>query len=202
MGLAFLITAEHLHLLSERKVLKADEYSALLDATDVIGTAQREASRVRRDAERDAQQRLRDGYRKGWREAQAEHAKRHLAQAWATEHAVHSQREAVARLVVEALAQSLGELPPSLRYESVLRRIEAIWAREAIVTLWVAAGAREEAEIAVQRVLEGTRHTGQVRIAVDESLAGDECRLQTASGHVEMGLAAQVEALRRALHAG
>lgn len=201
MGLAFLITAEHLHLLSERKVLKADEYSALLDATDVIGTAQREASRVRRDAERDAQQRLRDGYRKGWREAQAEHAKRHLAQAWATEHAVHAQREAVARLVVEALAQSLGELPPSLRYESVLRRIEAIWAREAIVTLWVAAGAREEAGIAVQRVLEGTRHTGQVRIAVDESLAGDECRLQTASGHVEMGLAAQVEALRRALHA-
>jgi type III secretion protein L len=202
MGLAFLITAEHLHLLSERKVLKADEYSALLDANDVIGTAQREASRVRRDAERDAQQRQRDGYRKGWREAQAEHARRHLAQAWATEHAVHAQREAVARLVVEALAQSLGELPPSLRYESVLRKIEAIWAHEAIVTLWVAAGAREEAEVAVRRVLEGTRHTGQVRVAIDESLAGDECRLQTTSGHVEMGLAAQVEALRRALHAG
>lgn len=202
MGLAFLITAEHLHLLSERKVLKADEYSALLDANEVIVTAQREASRVRKDAERDAQQRQRDGYRKGWREAQAEHARRHLAQAWATEHAVHAQREAVARLVVEALAQSLGELPPSLRYESVLRRIEAMWAREPVVTLWVAAGAREEAEVAVKRVLDGTRHTAQVHIAVDESLAGDECRLQTASGHVDMGLQAQVEALRRALQAG
>jgi type III secretion protein L len=199
MGLAFLITAEHLHLLSERKVLKADEYSALLDANEVIGTAQREATRVRRDAERDVQQRQRDGYRKGWAQAQAEHARRHLAQAWAGEHAVHAQREAVARLVVEALAQSLGELPPSMRYESVLRKIEAMWAREPIVTLWVAAGAREEAEVAVRRVLEGSRHTGQVRIAVDESLAGDECRLQTASGHVEMGLQAQVEALRRAL---
>jgi type III secretion protein L len=202
MGLAFLITAEHLHLLSERKVLKADEYSALLDANEVIGTAQREASRVRKDAERDAQQRRRDGYRKGWSEAQAEHAGRHLAQAWANEHAVHAQREAVARLVVDALAYALGELPPSLRYESVLRRIEAMWAREPVVTLHVATGAREEAEVAVRRVLEGTRHTGQVHIAVDESLAGDECRLQTASGHVEMGLQAQVEALRRALQAG
>jgi type III secretion protein L len=201
MGLAFLITAEHLHLLSERKVLKADEYGALLDANEVIGAAQREAVRVRKDADRDAQQRLRDGYHKGWREAQAEHAKRHLAQAWANEHAVYVQREAMARLVVETLAQSLGELPPSQRYEAVLRRLEVMWAHEPIVTLWVAAGAREEAETAVRRVLEGTRHTGQVHVMVDDTLSGDECRLQTAAGRVEMGLQAQVEALRRALQA-
>jgi type III secretion protein L len=201
MGLAFLITAEHLHLLSERKVLKADEYGALLDANEVIGTAQREASRVRQDAERDVKQRLRDGYDKGWREAEAEHARRHLAQAWQTEHAVHAQREAMARLVVESLAQSLGELPPALRYEAVLRRMEAMWADEPVVTLWVAAGAREEAETAVRRVLEGTRHTGQVHICIDDALTGDECRVQTASGKIEMGLQAQVEALRRALNA-
>ena len=201
MGLAFLITAEHLHLLSERKVLKADEYGALLDANEVIGTAQREASRVRKDADRDVQQRLRDGYHKGWREAQAEHARRHQAQAWATEHAVYAQREAMAHLVVETLAQCLGELPPAVRYESVLRKLEAMWADEPVVTLWVSATAREEAEIAVRRVLDGTRHSGQVRVVVDETLGGDECRVQTASGRVEMGLQAQVEALRRALHA-
>jgi type III secretion protein L len=199
MGLAFLITAEHLHLLSERKVLKADEYAALLDADAVIATAQREASRVRIDAERDAKQRLRDGYHQGWREAQAEHVQRHLAQAWATEHAVYAQREAMARLVVETLAQSLGELPPALRYEAVLRRLEAMWAHEPVVTLWVAEGSREDAEAALTRVLDGTRHAGQVRVAIDDTLAGDECRLQTAAGHVEMGLQAQVEALRRAL---
>lgn len=201
MGLAFLITAEHLHLLSERKVLKADEYGALLDANEVISSAQREASRVRKDADRDAQQRLRDGYQKGWREAQADHAKRHLAQAWANEHAVYVQREAMARLVVETLAQSLGELPPALRYEAVLRRLEVMWASEPVVTLHVAAGAREEAETAVRRVVDGTRHTGQVHVTVDDALTGDECRLQTASGRVEMGLQAQVEALRRALQA-
>lgn len=201
MGLAFLITAEHLHLLSERKVLKADEYGALLDANEVIGAAQREASRVRKDADRDAQQRLRDGYHKGWREAQAEHAKRHLAQAWANEHAVYVQREAMARLVVETLAQSLGELPPTLRYEAVLRRLEVMWANEPVVTLWVAAGAREEAETALRRVLDGTRHAGQVHVMVDDTLSGDECRLQTAAGRVEMGLQAQIEALRRALQA-
>lgn len=201
MGLAFLITAEHLHLLSERKVLKADEYGALLDANEVIGAAQREASRVRKDADRDAQQRLRDGYHKGWREAQAEHAKRHLAQAWANEHAVYVQREAMARLVVETLAQSLGELPPALRYEAVLRRLEVMWANEPVVTLWVAAGAREEAETALRRVLDGTRHAGQVHVMVDDTLSGDECRLQTAAGRVEMGLQAQIEALRRALQA-
>ena len=202
MGLAFLITAEHLHLLSERKVLKADEYGALLDANEVIGAAQREASRVRKDADRDAQQRLRDGYQKGWREAQADHAKRHLAQAWANEHAVYVQREAMAKLVVETLAQSLGELPPALRYEAVLRRLEVMWANEPVVTLWVCAGAREEAETAVRRVVDGTRHAGQVHVMVDDTLSGDECRLQTASGRVEMGLQAQVEALRRALQAG
>lgn len=202
MGLAFLITAEHLHLLSERKVLKADEYGALLDANEVISSAQREASRVRKDADRDAQQRLRDGYQKGWREAQADHAKRHLAQAWANEHAVYIQRDAMAKLVVETLAQSLGELPPALRYEAVLRRLEVMWASEPVVTLWVSAGAREEAETAVRRVVDGTRHTGQVHVMVDDTLSGDECRLQTASGRVEMGLQAQVEALRRALQAG
>lgn len=201
MGLAFLITAEHLHLLSERKVLKADEYGALLDANEVISSAQREASRVRKDADRDAQQRLRDGYQKGWREAQADHAKRHLSQAWANEHAVYVQRDAMAKLVVETLAQSLGELPPALRYEAVLRRLEVMWASEPIVTLHVSAGAREEAETAVRRVVDGTRHSSQVRVTVDESLSGDECRLQTASGRVEMGLQAQVEALRRALQA-
>lgn len=200
MGLAFLITAEHLHLLSERKVLKADEYGALLDANAVIDTAKREATRVRQDADQQARQRLKDGYEKGWRKAQAEHARRHQAQAWQTEHAVYAQREAMAQLVVETLAQCLGELPPALRYAAVLRRLEAMWAHEPVVTLWVAEGARADAEAALREVLETTRHTGQVRVCIDEALQGDECRVQTAAGRIEMGLAAQIDALRRALN--
>lgn len=200
MGLAFLITAEHLHLLSERKVLKADEYGALLDASAVISTAKHEAMRLRQDAERQARQRVREGYEQGWRDAQAEHARRHLAQAWQAENAVHAQREAIASLVVETLAQCLGELPPALRYAAVLRRLEGMLADEPVVTLWVASGARADAEAAVREVLDGTRHGGQVRVCIDDSLAGDACRVQTASGRVEMGLQAQIEALRRALH--
>ena len=79
MGLAFLITADNLQLLSERKVLKAHEYSALLDATAVLNAAQSEAKRVQADANASVRVRHRQGYDDGWAQAQADFAARHMA---------------------------------------------------------------------------------------------------------------------------
>jgi type III secretion protein L len=50
MGLAFLITSDNLQILSERKVLKEAEYSALLEASSVIDAARTEAARMARQA--------------------------------------------------------------------------------------------------------------------------------------------------------
>ena len=46
MGLAFLISTDHLQLLSERKVFKEAEYAALLDAAAVLDAARAEEVRI------------------------------------------------------------------------------------------------------------------------------------------------------------
>jgi len=112
MGLAFLITADNLQLLSERKVLKSHEYAALLDANAVLAAAQGEAQRLVDAGTEEADAHRRAGYEAGWAEAQAGFAARFMQQAWTQDAERRAQRVAIARLVVRAVEGLLSEHPP------------------------------------------------------------------------------------------
>jgi len=199
MGLAFLITTDNLQLLSERKVLKQHEYAALLDATAVLDAAQYEAHRLLDEAQQAADEQQRAGYAAGWQAAQAEHAARTLSLAWQADAERLAQRERLAGLVAAAVGRFLGDMAPEQLYAAALQRIDALLAEEPVVAITVAPQRRAVAEAALAQALHGRPLAGRYRVAVDPALGADDCRIRTASGHIEIGLQAQIAALQRSV---
>lgn len=199
MGLAFLITSENLQLLSERKVLKEAEYSALLDASAVVDAARREARRIVQQAQQQADAARREGYEEGLRSAKAEYAQRLVADTLASQRQLHALRSSMAHIVVKAVGQFIGDADPAALLEAALKRVDTLVRHEPFITVRVAPAQEVALGQALARLRNEVQWSMPVTVTPDATLGEGTCVLQTASGTLEVGVAAQMEAFRRAL---
>ncbi|WOB09233.1 type III secretion system stator protein SctL [Piscinibacter gummiphilus] len=199
MGLAFLITSENLQLLSERKVLKEAEYAALLDASAVVDTARQEARRIVQQAQQQADDSRRQGFEEGLRKAKAEYAQRLAADTLASQRQLHALRTAMAQMVVKAVGQFVAEADPAGLYEAALQRVDSLVRQEPFITMRVAPAQEAALRQALARLGGGSQGGLNAAVVPDPALPDGECVVQTASGTLEIGIAAQIEAFRRAL---
>ena len=202
MGLAFLITTENLQLLSERKVLKEAEYAALLDASQVVATAQAEARRIAQQAQASAAESERRGHEEGLQRAQSEYAQRLVGDAMASQRQLHALRETMAGIVVKAVGQFLSDADPAEQFEAALLRVDSLIRHEPFVTVRVAPSQEDTLREVLAHMLEESRWGMDVAVQPDPSLAEGACIVHTASGTLEIGIDAQLEAFRRALMQG
>jgi len=199
MGLAFLITAENLQLLSERKVLKEAEYAAMLDATALVDTARQEGRRIVQQAQQRAEEARRQGYEEGQQQAKAEVAQRLVADTLAAQRQLHALRTAMSQIVVKAVGQFVAEADPSALFEAALQRVDSLIRHEPFITMRVAPVQEAALRQALLRLFSGAQGGMNVTVVQDPSLPEGECVVQTASGSLEIGIGAQLEAFRRAL---
>jgi type III secretion protein L len=196
VGLAFLITGEHLQLLCERKVLKEAEYAAVLSASEVVETARREAQAMADKARLDAKAQREAGYREGLKQARQEAAQRLLVLAVSHERQLQGLRTTMAQVVVRTRAQLLAEADPRQLYKSALLRVQAVLGSEPFVSVRVCP-AREAALRAVLAELgEQASWAARASVTPDASLADGACVLQTASGTIDLSVEAQIDAFR------
>lgn len=199
MGLAFLITSEHLLMLSERKVLKEAEYAALLDASSVVEVAGEEARRILARAVDEAEAARRRGYDEGLEQARSEAARAMVSEALAAERQLQTLRGAMARIVAHAVEQFVAQADPAELLAAALQRVDTLIREEPFVTVRVAL--RQEAHLrrAIERLGREANWEARLTIVPDSSLADDACVLQTASGTLAIGMDAQIEAFRAAV---
>jgi len=199
MGLAFLITSEHLLMLSERKVLKEAEYAALLDASSVVEVAGEEARRILARAVDEAEAARRRGYDEGLEQARSEAARAMVSEALAAERQLQTLRGAMARIVAHAVEQFVAQADPAELLAAALQRVDTLIREEPFVTVRVAL--RQEAHLrrAIERLGREANWEARLTIVPDSSLADDVCVLQTASGTLAIGMDAQIEAFRAAV---
>lgn len=199
MALAFLITSENLQLLSERKVLKEAEYAALLEAGDVIAVARQEAQALREQATMLAQRDRERGYEEGLAQGRADHADGMLDAAQDSQAQLNALRDAMARLVTKAVTQIVAEADVSRVFECALMKVEALVRDESFVSVRVAV----EQEPALQAAFDSLRRRQgwalKVAIQADPSLPEGACVMQTASGSLDLGVQAQIDAFARAI---
>lgn len=201
MGLAFLISTDNLQLLSERNVFKEAEYAALLDAAAVLDAARAEAARVADQATRDAAEAVAQGRAEGLRRAQAEYAQRLAADALATQRQLQALRESMAQIVVRAVGQFMAEVDPARLLESALRRVDALLRTEPFVALRVAPAQEDALRSALHALGQDAGWALAAAISADPALADGQCVVSTASGTLEIGVDAQLEAFRQAVRA-
>jgi len=202
MGLAFLIASENLQLLSERKVFKEAEYAALLDAAAVLQAARDEAARIVDAAVQDARRAREAGRAEGLREAQADYAQRLAADALATQRQLHALRGSMAQIVVRAVGQFMAEVDPAHLLESALRRVDALVRAEPFVSVRVAPGQEAALRAALGRLGAESGWALAAAVSPDPALAPGACIVSTASGTLEIGIDAQLDAFRKAVERG
>jgi type III secretion protein L len=201
MGLAFLISTDNLQLLSERKVFKEAEYAALLDAAAVLDAARGEASRVAAQARRDAALAIEQGRAEGLQRAQAEYAQRLAADALATQRQLQALRTSMAQIVVRALGQFMAEVDPARLLEAALRRVDGLLRAEPFVALRVAPAQEDGLRRALAQIGQDAGWALAAAVTADPTLADGACVVATASGTLEIGVDAQLEAFRKAVEA-
>lgn len=199
MGLAFLITTDNLQLLSHRKVLKESEYAALLDASQLVAVAQEEARRLAQQAEADAVERTQQGYEEGLEQAKSAYAQRLVSEAMAAQRQLQALRESMASIVVKAVGQFIADAPPEAQFEAALRRVDTLIRHEPFITLRVAAGSEGAVSQALARLREHAPWVDNVSVQTDASLTDGACSVHTASGTLEIGLEAQLDAFHKAV---
>ena len=199
MGLAFLITTENLQLLSERKVLKENEYAALLDATAVVETARKEARRIGQQAMRDAEASRKKGYEDGEQRAKAEYAQQLVSETMAAERQLNGLRTAMARIIVKAVSQFIADADPVALFEAALLRVDTLIRSEPFITVRVAPAQERSMHEVLTRLHSGANWRMSVSLVPDAALPAGACVVQTASGTLEIGVDAQLEAFRRAI---
>ncbi|MFM0036929.1 type III secretion system stator protein SctL [Paraburkholderia strydomiana] len=204
MGLAFLITSENLQILSERKVLKQSEYSALLDAGSLLSTAQAERQRMLDEAQQGYERRLREGHAQGVEQGKREYAEQACGAALDAARTLDGLRDTIAGIVVKAVRTIVGESDPHVLYEAALRRIDALVRDEAFLVVRVAPTRRDAVAAALQqvwpeRMAAGAGTASPIRIVTDSRLSEEQCIVETPSGTLDVGLDAQIDALRAAI---
>lgn len=214
MGLAFLITGENLQMLSERRVLKEHEYSALLDANSIVTTAKKEAERIVADAEERKERMLRQGYNEGYERGEREGAARAFAAALDTAHALALSRRKMADMVVRGLRELVGEFERERIFELALKRIDTFVRDEAFLVVRVAPDSVEVMKQAVANRREATANEANeahvdtaalraqaIRVVADASLGNDDCVVETPAGSIDARLSTQIDAIRTAIEA-
>ncbi|HEX3138627.1 MAG TPA: type III secretion system stator protein SctL [Rhizobacter sp.] len=202
MGLAFLITTERLQLLSERKVLKEAEYAALLDATRVVEAARGEAARIVAEAKQQAEEQRRRGYEEGLRRAKAEYAQRLVSEAMASERQLRALRQSMAGIVVKALGQSIADADPAELFEAALLRVDTLLRHEPFISIRVAPAQEATLRLVLAKLSAQAQWGMSIVVQPDASLPEGGCVVQTASGTLDIGVDAQLEAFRRAVESG
>ncbi len=199
MGLAFLITSDNLLMLSERKVLKEAEYSALLDAASVVEVARQEARRILQQAMQDAEQAGSRGYAEGLERARTEQARQRVSRALETEQQMHALRSSMAKIVATAVEQFMAAADPVDLLQAALQRVDALIREEPFITVRVAPAQQAHLRLALARLGSDTQWLSKLSVIPDGSLRDGACVLQTPSGTLEIGIDAQIEAFRAAV---
>ncbi len=199
MGLAFLITTDNLQLLSERKVLKQAEYAALLDAQAVIDAARSEAQRIVQAATRQADELRRQGYEDGFQAAKGAYADKLLEAAIGSQSQLQGVRNAMAGLLTKAVQQFILDADPGELFAAALLRVDTLIRNEPFVNVRIAP--RDEATFrqVLSRMSVEAAWAMTVSVQADPSLPEGACILQTASGTLEIGVDAQMQAFQRAI---
>jgi type III secretion protein L len=199
VGLAFLITTEKLQLLSERKVLKEAEYAALLDASALVEAARREGERIVRQSKRQADETRQRAYQDGLAAARAEQARRVVSDAVATERQLRALRGAMAQIVVKGVAQFVDELDAGALIERALQRVDLLIREESFLSVRVSPGHEATLRDAIARLQAEGSLPLNVSVQADPALPAGGCVVQSASGTLEIGVDAQIEAFRQAI---
>lgn len=180
-------------------VLKADDYSATVQAADVLADAEARRAAMLAEAEAVYERQKQQGREDGLAEAQAEIAEQILTIVTRSVDYLATAEGEVARTVLLCVRKILGDFPEE---DLVIREARSALASvraEPRVTLRVRAEVEESLRARVGEILAGNPDVAFIEIRGDDQMSHGCCRLETEAGVVDASLETQLAALEKVI---
>jgi type III secretion protein L len=181
--------------------LSAHELTSLegLRAVEAQRTTDAAIERIRLGAH------VRELKRRAWRHGHAAGKltalREYVARAAAVAFAAHSLEERLAQIVLGAVTDIVGELPPSTALTNQLRRAVAVSQSQRLVSVRVAPAVFDEATQLISAI-EQELGAPLCTVLADVGLPAYSCVIETESGVIDGGLKVQLRALERGIRDG
>jgi type III secretion protein L len=180
-------------------VVKADEFTTLVDAMETLRLARRASEQLRANIEAEIEQARRRGYEKGLLEARAELAAQIAETKAQLEHSFASLEGRIVQTVLKAVQQILASTSDRALLEPLIRRVLAQSNSDSPLRLRVSAEQFDAANDAVSSLLKEFPQVEWIDVAKDPNASRGTCVLESEFGVIDGSIDTQLEALRRGL---
>lgn len=188
-----------LRIAPERKIVRAAEYQACVEAQDIIDRARAAAARIIAQAEEQYARREQEGYEAGLLAGRMEMAEKMVDSVSQAVDYVSGLEQTVVDIVLKALRKILGEMDARDRVVQVVRSALAVARNQRNVVVRVSPA---EADAVKSRLDDITRPYPGVHfleVVADPRLAPGACLLESDIGVVDAGLEVQLAAIEKSL---
>ncbi|MFO1058417.1 MAG: HrpE/YscL family type III secretion apparatus protein [Dongiaceae bacterium] len=182
-----------------RKVIKAAEYQAWLEAGALVERAAAEAEAIRAGAAAALEAEKRRGYEEGTAQAKLEAAERMMDAVAGTLDYFTKVEETMVELVIGAVDRVIGELEDRELVRRVVKNALSVVRSQKQVTVRVAPDQAAAVKEQLNDILKPYPSIGMVDIVADGRLSRGGCILESDIGSVDASVEIQLEAIRRAI---
>ena len=195
------LTADHPHIDSSQRILKAKDYQITLTAERMLEDAKTKADAIIADAHSIYETEKEQGRADGIAEAQSEVAEQMLMLVSRSVDYLASAEADVARVVLVCLRKILGEFPDEDIVIKQARTALQVVRNEPRVTVRVRPELEAQVRGRVGEILCGNGQVSFLEVVGDEGLDHGGCRLETDAGVVDASIEKQLQALERVVSA-
>ncbi|WNC88601.1 FliH/SctL family protein [Paraburkholderia sp. FT54] len=187
--------------------IESDGHLSALELASLEGLRAAEAQRAAETARERSRlgMQARELKRRAWRHGHsagtAAALRKEVGRAAATAFAAHRLEDRLAQIVLGAVSDIVGQLPPSAALTNQLRRAVAVSQSQRLISVRVAPAAFEDATRLIATI-EQELGTPLCTVLSDAGLPVHSCVIETETGVVDGGLKVQLRALERGIRDG
>ena len=180
-------------------VVKKEEFSALLEARDIVARAHRYGEALKADMHEQVEAARQAGYEAGLKEARTEFSATVVSTVAELETAFARLELRIVNTVMGALQQILGRIDDRTLMEQLVRRVLSQARQSKELRLRVAAAQFDEVNRWLSEVIKEFPDIEFVDVLKDSAAAPGTCVLESEFGAIDASLDVQLAAVRRGL---
>ena len=200
MGTVFRLMGDTIAPHPGTRLLRAEEYSRLLEAGELLAAARDRAEAIRAEAEEAYEARRREGYDDGVMEGRMEQAEKMMETAMQAVEYIENIEETLVGVVTSAVRKIIGELDEKERIVRVVRTaLVAVRSQQKVLIRVCPADEAAVRDALSAMIASAPGGVSFLDVSADPRMKPGDCILESELGVVDAGLETQLKALESAL---
>lgn len=194
------INPEKFKIAPKGRIVKAQEYSELLEAKGILKAAHEESAKIIEAAQAQAKTEREKGHAEGLKEGQAELSEKMVETVSKSSEYIADFEKKLIHVIMDSLRSILGEMEPEERILKVANKALNVMRNQKQVVLEVCPDEADVLKGALHQLLEKHPTLDFIEVKAEPRMQPGDCTLRTPIGSVEAGIHTQLQAIENALN--